>query len=191
MSDMADAGLIEAGEFLPGETTPDLEHAAKRRGLGAGGWIAIVVFLALFGPMFAADPIVSETGFVKQGCGDGQGLPLYDWSRCVDRSALSSQRRGDGAEGKFTHLMGVDGQGRDVFSMMVWGTRTTMIIAVGSIALAVLVGGSMGVVAGYLRGWAGGLIAGIFDVLLAFPQLILALAIVSFLDRTVVNITLT
>ncbi len=193
---MADAGLIDAGEFLPEETKPDLEREAKKRGIGVGGWIAvvwmaIVAFLAVFGPMFAADPIVSSTGFVREGCGDGQGLPLYDWSRCVDRRALAAQRAGDSGGGEFTHLMGVDGQGRDVFSMMVWGTRTTMIIAFGSIVVAVLVGGAMGLVAGYTRGWVGGLIAGIFDVLLAFPQLILALAIVSFLNRTVFNITLT
>lgn len=191
---MADAALIEESEEILEDLPPD--QSAARRGLGVTGWIGLawlvfLVLISLLAPVFVADPIVSDTGFVREGCGDGSGLPLYDPFQCVDRAALASQRSGQGAEGDVTHLMGVDATGRDVFSRMVFGTRTTLIIAVGSIGAAVLVGGALGVIAGYFGRATGATIGGLFDVLLAFPQLILALAIVSFTGRSVFNITVT
>ena len=192
---MADAALFEVdpGELVLEDIT---EEVSGREGLGIGGWIGtiwliLLLLIGIFGPMLTAEPITTESGFVSDACGDGSGLPLYDPFSCVDRPALASQRRGDGAQGEFTHLMGVDGSGRDVFSRMVVGTRTTLIIAVGSIGFAVLVGGALGVLAGYFRKFTGTTIGGFFDILLAFPQLILALAIVSFWGRSVFNITFT
>jgi peptide/nickel transport system permease protein len=172
------------------------EAVAEKRGLGFGGWLGVVwlvliVLIALIGPFLTAEPVTTKSGFVTEACGDGSGLPLYDPFQCVDLRALSNQRSGNGSDGKFTHLMGVDGSGRDVFSRMVVGTRTTLIIAVGSIAFAVIVGGALGIAGGYYGRVTRATIGGLFDVLLAFPQLILALAIVSFTSRSVFNITLT
>jgi peptide/nickel transport system permease protein len=174
--------------------TPEL--TATTRALGVGGWIGVawlvlILLIAIVGPFLTADPIVTKSGFVIEACGDGSGLPIYDPFQCVDHKALGNQRAGNGAEGKFTHLMGVDASGRDVFSRMVVGTRTTLIIAVGSILIAVTLGGALGIAGGYFGRATRATVGGLFDVLLAFPQLILALAIVSFLQRSVLNITLT
>jgi len=128
---------------------------------------------------------------VIEGCGTGDGLPLYDPLNCVDRRAMASQSRGDGAVGKVTHLLGVDKAGRDVFSQMVVGTRTSLIIAVGAVGTAIIVGGLLGLLAGYFRGRVDYWASLTFDVFLAYPALILAIALVSFLGRSVFNITLT
>jgi peptide/nickel transport system permease protein len=178
------------------EPTQAEEAVAEKRGLGFGGWLGVgwlvvIVLIAVIGPFLTAAPIATKSGFVTEACGDGSGLPLYDPFQCVDLRALANQRIGNGADGKVTHLMGVDGSGRDVFSRMVVGTRTTLIIAVGSIAFAVVVGGALGIAGGYYGRVTRATVGGLFDVLLAFPQLILALAIVSFTSRSVFNITVT
>lgn len=153
------------------------------RKLGAGGWIcaAWLVFMllvAVFGPMLAASPI-TEDGRVIEACGDGKGLPIYDPLKCSDLTAKSAQRRTGSAEGEFRHLTGVDSSGRDVFSQVLFGTRTTLIIAVTSIFFATLIGGALGLTAGYVGGKTDLIISGFFDVMLAFPPLILALLIVN------------
>jgi peptide/nickel transport system permease protein len=174
---------------------PSDDPRSTTRRLGPVGWIAagflmLLVLIAVVGPTLTADPIVNSSGRVIEGCGDGNGLPLYDPLNCVDRKARIAQRTGEG-EGKFTHLVGVDGAGRDVFSQMIVGTRTSLIIAVGAVGAAILVGGLLGLLAGYFRGRTDYWASLTFDVFLAYPALILAIALVSFLGRSVFNITLT
>jgi peptide/nickel transport system permease protein len=79
------------------------------------------------------------------------------------------------------HLMGTDDLGRDVFSRIVYGSRTTVAVAVTSVVLSILVGIPLGLAAGYFGGWLNTGIMRVMDTLLAFPTLILALAIASVL----------
>jgi peptide/nickel transport system permease protein len=79
------------------------------------------------------------------------------------------------------HLMGTDDLGRDVFSRVVYGSRTTVAVAITSVALATVVGIPLGLVAGYSGRWINAGIMRVMDTLLAFPTLILALAIASSL----------
>jgi peptide/nickel transport system permease protein len=79
------------------------------------------------------------------------------------------------------HLMGTDDLGRDVFSRIVYGSRTTVGVAVTSVFLSILVGIPLGLTAGYFGGWLNTGIMRVMDTLLAFPTLILALAIASVL----------
>lgn len=193
---MPDDDLMTVSPPQPAPLEPLAEPVADetagpaRRKLSALGWVAtawliLILLVAVVGPFLIADPIVNDTGRVVERCGDGSGLPLYDPFNCVDRRAAAAQRTTGSADGKFTHLMGVDRSGADVFSQMVVGTRTSMIIAGISIAIAMLLGGALGVIAGYFRGWVDTAVGFFFDASLAFPQLILALAIVSFLGRSV------
>lgn len=154
------------------------------RKLGVGGWICAVwlgflVLVSLVAPSLTAEPI-TRNGRVVEGCGDGSGLPLYEPIDCTDLDAKRAQRREGRAEGEVTHLAGVDGAGRDTFSQVVLGTRTTLFIAVVSISLAVVLGGALGLVAGYFGRRTDTLVTGAFDVMIAFPPLILALLIVNF-----------
>mgnify|MGYP002139078315 CR=1 FL=1 len=92
--------------------------------------------------------------------------------------AVRNQRKDGNAEGAVTHVAGVDSAGRDVFSRTLLGTRTTLIIGVVSIVLATLLGGLFGLLSGYFRGRVDTVVSTLFDVMIAFPPLILALLLV-------------
>lgn len=78
-------------------------------------------------------------------------------------------------------VFGGDNRGRDVLTRFLWGGWTLLLLAVASAGLGVLAGTVVGVVAGYLRGWADEAIMRVNDMLLAFPQLIAALLVMSII----------
>lgn len=86
------------------------------------------------------------------------------------------------------HLLGTDQLGRDLLSRAVHGARVSLLVAFSATALAALVGGLLGLIAGYVRGLTETLIMGLVDILLAFPALILALSLTSFLGASVQNV---
>jgi peptide/nickel transport system permease protein len=85
------------------------------------------------------------------------------------------------------HLMGIDGNVRDEFSRIIYGTRISLFIGFITIGIAVIVGVVLGAVAGYLGGWVSDVIMRILDVILAFPFLLLAIAIVAVLGYGLTN----
>ena len=85
------------------------------------------------------------------------------------------------------HLLGVDGNVRDFFSRMIFGSRLSLQIGLTTVTFAVIVGTLMGSVAGYMGGWVDNVLMRILDVILAFPYLLLAIAIVSVLGPGLIN----
>ncbi|PDQ36083.1 MAG: diguanylate cyclase [Candidatus Lumbricidophila eiseniae] len=81
------------------------------------------------------------------------------------------------------HLFGTDQFGRDVFSRVMSGTASSMLIAVVAVGFATLVGTLSGVTAGFFRGPSDGAISGVANVLFAFPPLLLALSLASVFAR--------
>jgi peptide/nickel transport system permease protein len=75
------------------------------------------------------------------------------------------------------HLLGTDHLGRDVLSRAIWGTRVSLVAGLVSVALAVAVGGLLGLVAGYAGGRADELLMRLMEAILSFPPLVLALAL--------------
>ena len=85
------------------------------------------------------------------------------------------------------HLMGIDGNVRDEFSRVLYGTRLSLMIGFTTVTFAIVIGTVLGAVAGYSGGWVDNVIMRMMDVLLAFPSLLLAIAIVTVLGPGLQN----
>src|SRR5438128_3444663 len=88
------------------------------------------------------------------------------------------------------HLLGADEFGRDILSRVIYGTRVALLVGTLAAAIAVVAGGALGCVAGFAGGWLDATIMRGIEILLAFPYLLLAIAIVSALGPGVVNTTI-
>jgi peptide/nickel transport system permease protein len=85
------------------------------------------------------------------------------------------------------HILGIDGNGRDEFSRLLYGTRLSLMIGFTTVTFAIIIGTVLGALAGYFGGWIDNLIMRVMDVLLAFPSLLLAIAIVTVLGPGLQN----
>lgn len=85
------------------------------------------------------------------------------------------------------HILGVDGNVRDQFSRVIYGTQVSLFIGFSTVGFAIVVGTLLGAVGGYVGGWLDNVIMRFMDVLLAFPSLLLAIAIVTVLGRGLQN----
>jgi peptide/nickel transport system permease protein len=88
-------------------------------------------------------------------------------------------------------LLGTDEVGRDVLSRVLYGTRVSLGVAIPSVGLAAALGASLGVCLGYFGGALDLLAARLFDVLFAFPPILLAIALVAALGPSTINLILT
>jgi peptide/nickel transport system permease protein len=134
----------------------------RKPGLGVIGWIAagwmiLVILLALLAPILPIDD--------PNARGAGPGLPPF-------------------TEG---HILGTDSNQRDVFSRLIWGARSSLAVGFGAIGVGLIIGGTLGLVSGFRRGRIDTLLSSLFDILLAFPPLVLALALVAFLNPPTTN----
>lgn len=134
--------------------------------------IGALLLIAIFAPIVAThDPILSmigqpgETGRLpsKPPC-----IPIFG---CEDAP----------------HIMGLDLNGRDIFSRVVFGTRTSLYVGIVTVSLSIIVGTSLGILAGYAGGQVDNVIMRLMDVVLAFPALLLAISIVTILGPGLVN----
>ena len=147
------------------ETTRAWKHVISvivRDPLSLASTIIIIVFvlMALFANQVAPYP--------EEGAG---------------RTNVGSQMLAPSAE----HLFGTDRLGRDMFSRVIVGARSALIVPIGVVAFAVLLGAPLGAIAGYKGGWIDEVIMRITDLFLAFPSLLLAMAIASALGRGLEN----
>jgi peptide/nickel transport system permease protein len=85
------------------------------------------------------------------------------------------------------HLLGTDGLGRDLLSRLIYGARPTLGLVALVVILTVPIGLLVGIVSGYCGGWVERALMGITDIVMAFPQLVLALAFVGLMGPGLVN----
>jgi ABC-type dipeptide/oligopeptide/nickel transport system permease subunit len=80
-----------------------------------------------------------------------------------------------------SHIMGTDQLGRDLFSRILYGGRYTLVLSAASIALALVIGLIVGTISGYYRGWLDLAVQRMVDILMAFPTIVLAIALATFI----------
>ncbi len=171
----APSGITFADEIvIPAGDLPDLaEIGAKRRRaqikrLGWGFWVAvafclIVILAAIFANLLPI-PDPNSASCLNDGLQPGNGP----------------------AAG---HLLGCDETGRDILSRVIYGARVSLVVGFASIFMAEIVGGILAIIAGFRRGaldWAGSILA---NVILAFPYLVLGLAITTFWGHSEFDVT--
>ncbi len=110
------------------------------------------------------------------------------WVAPIDPLELNPPARLQGPSAE--HWLGTDQYGRDTFARIVWGGRSSLSVAGAATLFALLVGGSMGVLAGYYRGWVDAVVMRLTDVLLSFPAILLAIALLAFFGGGFVNLVL-
>jgi ABC-type dipeptide/oligopeptide/nickel transport system permease subunit len=119
-----------------------------------------------------------------------------DWIAPYDPTALlKTEKRRDTPcihllgcpANKAEHLFGIDGNSRDLFSRVIFGSRLSLQVGLATMTFAILVGGLIGAISGFLGGWVDNILMRTMDVLMAFPSLLLAIAIVSVLGIGLIN----
>jgi len=169
-------GRIEAAAAIGPFAAPRRPRASLRRawhrvrrvrgGLAGSAAVVIIVGLTLFAPWLAPhDPYVG---------------------RVVDR--LLPPAWMDGGSAAFP--LGTDQIGRDVLSRLIYGGRISLVISVLAVGVAGAVGLSLGLFAGFYRGWADWMISAAVDVMLTFPFILLALATIAVLGPSIRNVVI-
>jgi ABC-type dipeptide/oligopeptide/nickel transport system permease subunit len=85
------------------------------------------------------------------------------------------------------HWMGIDSNFRDVYSRVLYGAQVSLYVGFATVGIAIVIGSLLGAVAGYAGRWIDTLIMRVMDVLLVFPGLLLAIAIVTVLGPSLIN----
>ncbi len=88
----------------------------------------------------------------------------------------------------WAHPMGTDKEGRDIFARILYGARISIRIGFVSVGLAIVVGTTIGLVAGYARGKVDDVLMGAMELMLAFPSIILAIGIATILGPSITNL---
>lgn len=128
--------------------------------------VTLVVYyvLAVIGPFIVANPSIT---FDTATISDLGGKPYGEWG---------------GISG--THPLGVEwGTGRDIMAQLVYGLRISLIISTSATLMTVAIGTVVGIIAGYSRGWTDTLIGRLMDLVLAFPFLLIVLALSGVLTQ--------
>jgi peptide/nickel transport system permease protein len=167
MSDaiLRDSAVLESDDPAEG---PDPGQKAKQSSkLGVAGWLCAIWLLlvsggALLAPFLPVDNPRRTDFFVDNNASPGTG----------------------------GHLLGTDENGYDIFSRLVWGGRVSLVVAVGVLVIGMVVGGLIGLLAGFFRGKTETVLMSTVDIFLAFPALILLIAIVAFLGADLKNVVI-
>lgn len=133
-----------------------------------------------FGPLFFLS--LFWLGLVVVCAAFASFLPVQDPNE-IDYLAFLAPPGTDG------HILGTDPLGRDILARLVYGARVSVVISVCAVLTGIIVGGALGLGAGYLRGRIEGTINFGINVLLAFPGLILLLTLVAFIGQSLFAVT--
>ena len=148
--------------LVPGPVR-EVVRFVQRKPLGAlGGLIVLLLLLVALG---------------------AESLAPYSYDRISIRDRLDDPSP--------AYPFGTDEQGRDVYSRVIYGARTTVLVGLGATLVSVLIASTLGIVSGYYGGWFDILIQRVVDIWLAFPGLIFVLFVVSIFPRGTLTLVIT
>lgn len=142
----------------------------KKKGIAfwlAVGWLALILFVALTASFL---PIKDPLAINRV---DGRSVRL----------AAPMEVSG--------HPLGTDGLGRDVLARIIHGSRVSLIVGFVTVGIGMTIGGTLGLMVGYFRGWFEKTVMAIVDVVLAFPGLVLLLGLLAFVGQSLAIISIT
>ena len=145
--------------------------------------LAAIVLMAVFAPLLATHH-PDRTGYFDE---NGNSYPPQGTSYTT-QVAQEGEFAEVTVEPSDEHLLGTNNIGQDVYSRLLYGARTSLLVGVFGTALAVLIGVPFGLVAGYYGGRVDDGLMRVADVMLAFPSLVLALALIGVFGTTGVRV---
>ena len=131
----------------------------------SAGWLALLVLVALLAPWIAPKDPLAQDLFAGR-------LPPF-WMA--------------GADPAF--LLGTDSLGRDVLSRIIFGTRIALVVAVVSGVLTCVIGATLGLLAGFWRGWVDVLVSRFIDIWMAFPPVLFSILLIAVIGPGLGSIT--
>jgi peptide/nickel transport system permease protein len=171
------AGITaEAFRFRTREPTSlwrDAWRRLLRNKLAIVGMVILALFLSM--ALFADDALIA----ILLGREPQPLLAPYD----PYKQELLRRRETPSGE----HLLGLDETGRDMLSRIIYGVRASLQVGLGSVSFAIVIGALVGAVAGFLGRWVDNLVMRLMDIMLAFPSMLLAIAVVSILGPGLMN----
>ncbi|MGV8985532.1 MAG: ABC transporter permease [Cypionkella sp.] len=129
-------------------------------------WLAVLVFVAVFAPWIAPKDPLAQDLFSGR-------LPPF-WARGADPS----------------FLLGTDSLGRDVLSRIIFGTRIALSVALISGTLTCVIGASLGLLAGFYRGWVDIAVSRFIDIWMAFPPVLFSILLIAVIGPGLFSIIL-
>jgi len=164
---VTDFGTAEAlEEQQASDHAPEAEPLTKTLGLAFWlciGWLVLIILAAILAPW----------------------LPLKD----PDATQINRDLGAPPYSPSATYWFGTDQNSRDVFARTIFGARVSLVVGFVAVACGMVIGGSLGMIAGYFRGLLDKVISFAFVVLLSFPALVLAILITSLLSRSLFTIS--
>src|SRR5690625_2484223 len=159
MNLMADNAMLEVEDYEPHSPINDFFKQVRKNRFAMIGLVIITFFilLALFAPL----------------------ITPYDYKEQV----LSDRLLPPSAE----HYFGTDNLGRDIFTRIAYGSRLSLQIGFFAVTGALFFGTLLGLISGFYGGWVDMVISRIFDILLAFPSILLAISVVAILGASLQN----
>lgn len=130
----------------------------------SGGWLTLLALAAIFAPLIAPQDPLAQDLFTSR-------LPPF-WD----------------AKAEPGYWLGSDSLGRDVLSRIVYGARLALIVALVAGTLTCLVGGTLGLIAGYYRAWPDRIISRFVDIWMAFPPVLFAILLIAVLGPGLMSI---
>lgn len=165
----------------------NLRASFRRSGLAKLGVVLLLamVLVAVFAPVLATHDPTSGGHFDEE---TGQELPPLGFSH-ETTVFQDGERQTVTVEADSEHILGTNPSNQDVYSRFVYGARVSILIGFLGTVLAMLIGVPYGLVAGYYGGRVDDVMMRLADVMLSFPALVLALALIGAFDTSTIEIT--